>query len=204
MTCNARVSVRGPLGSKVVPFAFALTALAGGAQAGDVWNEAVNGDLSGNRFAPSALGNLALGDNTLTGETQGGDLDYFTFTVPAGQTLGAILLLKFQSSDQRAFVGVQHGNVFTEPASGANVANLLGWTHIGPGGAPQGSDILDDLGAGPGAQGFTGALPAGDYVFWVQQLGAQTSYSLNFQTVPTPGGVGVLAVTGALGFRRRR
>jgi hypothetical protein len=204
MKSNTRSFVHGPLGSKLVLFTLALAACSQAARAADIWNESLHGDLSGNRLAPTTLGGLALGDNTLIGVVQGGDLDYFTFSVPAGQTLSAIVLLQYTSADQRAFVGVQHGSVFTEPAAGANVANLLGWTHIGPGGAPQGTDILDNLGAGPGAQGFAGALPAGDYVFWVQQLGAETLYRLDFQTVPAPGSVGLLLAAATMTRRRRR
>lgn len=203
MKFNTRAFGQGPFGSKVVLFTLALAACSQAARASDIWNESLHGDLSGNRLAPTALGGLALGDNTLIGVVQGGDLDYFTFSVPAGQTLSAIVLLQYTSVDQRAFIGVQHGSVFTEPAAGADVANLLGWTHIGPGGAPQGTDILDDLGAGPGAQGFAGALPAGEYVFWLQQLGAETAYRIDFQTVPAPGAAGVLLLAPVMTRRRR-
>ena len=43
-----------------------------------------------------------------------------------------------------------------------------------------GSDILPNIGSGDGAQGFSGALPAGDYTFWIQETGdAPATWSLD-------------------------
>jgi hypothetical protein len=171
--------------------------------AATIWNEAANGSLSGNRLAPSSF-TLAVGDNDILGTVQGGTsskLDYVTLTVPVGTKMVHLDLVSYASTDQKAFIGVQRGTTFTEPASGTNVANLLGWTHFGPGAANVGADILPSMGLGPGAQDFTAPLPPNQYTFWIQQLGAATNFDFDFvvQPVPEPSSV-VLIALGSLGF----
>jgi hypothetical protein len=161
-----------------------------------IWNES-GGDLSGNRLAPSAFV-LATGGNNLIGSVVGGDLDYVTLTVPASMQLTGITLVSYASADARAFIGVQQGPTFTESPAAPNVANILGYTHFGPGGAPAGTNILDDMATGAGAQGFVPPLPAGQYTFWIQQLGALTSYNFDFVVVPEPS-TWLLAGLGAMG-----
>lgn len=168
-----------------------------------IWNEAVDGSLSGNRLAPSAF-TLAVGDSDILGTVQGGTsskLDYVTLTVPAGTKMTHLNLVSFASTDQKAFIGVQRGTTFTEPASGTNVANLLGWTHFGPGAGNVGADILPSMGLGPGAQDFAPPLPANQYTFWIQQLGAATNFDFDFvvQPVPEPSSL-VLVEIGSLGL----
>ncbi|HVU88474.1 MAG TPA: PEP-CTERM sorting domain-containing protein [Pirellulales bacterium] len=155
--------------------------------AATVWNESINGDLSNDRLAPTAIA-VAVGSNDVIGSVVGNpsDLDYFTINVPTGDELSQLVLESFTSTDQRGFIGVQHGTTFTESASAPNVANLLGWTHFGPGAGNVGLDILPGMGQGPGAQGFTAPLAAGSYTFWVQQLGALTNYDFNFVVKATP------------------
>jgi hypothetical protein len=157
------------------------------ASAGTVWNETTNGDLSSNRLAPTAI-NVAVGNNDIIGSVVGNpsDLDYLTITVPAGDELSQIILASFTSTDQKGFIGVQQGGTFTEPATGANPAHLLGYTHFGPGAGNVGADILPGMGLGAGSQGFTAPLGAGAYTFWIQQLGALTSYDFNFVVKPVP------------------
>ena len=60
--------------------------------------EATDGDLSGDRLAPSTLA-LTPGDNLVTGTVIAGDVDYLTITVPVGFTLSQINLLSFVSVD---------------------------------------------------------------------------------------------------------
>src|SRR5262245_28126083 len=86
-----------------------------------IWNEATQGDLSGNRFAPTSL-TLSLGENTLSATTQGGDLEYVTIRVPDGEMLSRLFLRSYSGSDGTAFVGVQTGTAFSEPPSSPNVA----------------------------------------------------------------------------------
>lgn len=185
-----------------------LVALAGTAQAGVIWNE-TGGDLSGNRLSPSAF-TLAAGSNNLIGNVVSGDIDYVTLTVPVNTQMAQVILKTYASTDATAFTAVQQGATFTEPASGTNVANLLGYTHIGSG--LVNTDILDNLAAGAGAQGFSPPLPANQYTFWIQQTGAAlTSYEFDFVVaqVPEPssgllcGIASVAATIIALGARRQ-
>jgi len=151
-----------------------------------IWNEAIHGDISGDRLVPSAV-NLTLGINTLIASSLAGDREYIRMTVPAGLNLASIIHVTWESEDPIAFIGVQQGSTFTEPPTGTNVANLLGWTHFGPGPGTVGQDILPGMGVGAGAIGFTPPLPADTYTFWIQQTGPLlATYRLDFVVVPTP------------------
>ncbi|MDX2118215.1 MAG: hypothetical protein SFY96_08555 [Planctomycetota bacterium] len=175
------------------------------AHAGTLYSEAATGDLSGNNFAPTKLGTLTLGSNVLSGVTGGGDRDYFTITVGAGQTLSAITLVTYQSNDGRSFLGVMSGATFSESPAAPNVANMLGYTHFGfATAASQGTNILDDLATGAGAIGFPATLGPGTYSFWLQQLGATTTYGLDFVVVPSPAPMAMLLGVAGIATRRRR
>lgn len=127
----------------------------------------VSSDLS-NSFASPTVLPLTVGSNLVTGRTgtqAGIDRDYFTITVPNGFRLTAINLV---STDvpSLSFFGLENGAIFTNPATTAP-AQLLGYVHFGQ--SLVGTNILDDMGAGSGAQGFTGPLAAGTYSFWLQE-----------------------------------
>ncbi|MEM7113363.1 MAG: hypothetical protein AAF614_13085 [Chloroflexota bacterium] len=148
------------------------------------YDEGVDGDLSGDRFNPTAL-TLSAGSNVLTATSVVGDLEYVTVHVPSGMQLDAIILTEYISEDDVSFIGLQSGNTFTEPPTGTNVANLLGWSHFGAGAGQVGSDILQDIGDGGGAIGFIGPLPSGDYTFWIQEIGAAAAtYTLDMRVLP--------------------
>jgi hypothetical protein len=177
--------------------ALAAAVLSQGALAAPIWTESVNGDLSNDHLAPTALA-LGLGSNTVSGTTITGDRDYFTVVVPAGRQISSILLSGFDLPFDLAFVAIQSGGIITENPGAPNVANLLGWVHIGA--HLLGTDILDDLGTGPGAIGFLPPLGPGTYSFWVQQTGGTlTSYGLDIVTVPEPTAAALLAL-GLLGL----
>ncbi|MEL7482801.1 MAG: hypothetical protein AAFN41_00465, partial [Planctomycetota bacterium] len=130
------------------------------------YDELVDGDITDDRFAPLEL-MAADGVNTLSGTVVDGDRDYFRFTVPAGSELVAINLVDYQSPDFAAFLGIQQGSTFTVDPELPDPGPLLGYVLYGP--PAVGTDLLPDIGAGFGAIGFTGFLPAGEYVFWNQQ-----------------------------------
>jgi len=146
------------------------------------YDEAVSGDISDDPNNPLAL-DLAEGTTRLSATTGGGDQEYVTVVVPDGFQLASIDLESYSPNDV-AFVGVQEGSTFTEPLDNtADVSELLGYTLFGA--SAVGTDILDNIGNGSnganfGGQGFEGPLPAGTYTFALQQLGADSDYTLAF------------------------
>jgi hypothetical protein len=173
-----------------VPVSRALVALmltvSAGAQA-FVHDESVDGDLSGDRLVPTWLTAVA-GSNTLAMSSAAGDRDYVGFTVPAGWQLSSIFQLSYDSTDNLSFIALQAGTTLTEPPTGTNAANLLGWYHFGAHSA--GSEIIDDLAASgtatPPAMGFTAPLGAGPYTFWIQQTSVVANYAFDFVLTPVP------------------
>ncbi len=153
------------------------------------YDEAVDGDISGDRNAPTML-ELEEGVNSLTATSVAGDIEYVTLTVPSGLQLDSVDVASYASdTDDIAFAAVQTGTIFTEPPTQTDVENLLGYSHFGA--IDVGTDILDDLANGQGAIGFDSPLPSGDYTFWLQQTGDTSTYSLDFnvsfaEPTPTP------------------
>jgi hypothetical protein len=186
-----------------LPGAFAallVCALAAPAQAFNY--DETNGDLSNDRTAPTVLAAVP-GVNSLAMSSATGDRDYFTFTVPAGYVLSSIFHKTYVSTDDLSFFALQNGSSITEPPTGTNAANLLGYVHHGV--PTVGSEIIDNLATSnaltPAAAGFTPPLPAGSYAFWVQQTGAAATYSFDFVLTPVPEPAAwALWLAGALGL----
>ena len=165
------------------------------------YDEGVSGDLSGSFSAPTNLGAFGLGIHTIIATDSGGARDIFTFSVPAGMSLTSIVNASYVGADGTAFIGIGSGT--TLDGSGT-AESLLGYTHFGTGPGTVGAEIIDDIAAGAGAQGFTPPLGPGDYTVWMQQVGASATWRLDFNVVPEPTSLGLLAL-GAMPllFRRR-
>ncbi len=149
-----------------------------------LFDEADGGEISDDPFNPLPL-QLTNSDNRIRASVIVGDLDYVTVNVPAGQVLSSITLDDYVSSNSTSFIGVQAGTVFTEPATGTAVGNLLGYAHFGS--SMIGSNILPAVSTGAGAQGFSLPLAAGDYTFWMQETSEATvNFSLNFGLTAAP------------------
>jgi len=189
----------------------AALACHGSAHAGD-YDEAVLSDLSGNHLAPSFWqltdgppgSNGFTGNNVLSGRTGRTadvvDRDYVNFRVPVGFELVALRVGNSTTSGGAggSFIGLARGAVMPiapvlEPTS---AAGLLGWRHYST--ADRNTDILPAMGgAGQGATGFAGALPAGDYTLWIQELAnGSFNYRFNLQVsaVPEPASAWLLAL----------
>jgi hypothetical protein len=171
------------------------------ASASIIWDESVDGDLSGDRLNPTTL-NLGLGANNVLGAMAAGDLEYVHIHLQPGQSLTGLYLRGYESVDQLAFMGLQAGTTFTEDANAPNPANMLGWVLFGPSELNQ--DLLPMLGNQVGTIGFTPPLTGSDYTFWIQQTGQDTTYEFEFQTVPEPATLAALGLGAAALLRRRR
>ena len=142
-----------------------------------LFDETTDGDIANDPNNPQPL-QFMLGENSINATVVSQDLDYLTVNVPAGSELTAIKLVNYSANDL-SFIAIQAGSVFTELPDDPAIGNLLGYTHFGV--AMIGSDILPGLGLGAGAQGFTPPLEAGDYSFWIQEIGStEINFSLNF------------------------
>lgn len=142
------------------------------------YNENLNGDLANTNTTPTVLAFVG-GQNTVTATQSSSDVDYFTFTIPASYELTQIIVEDYQSSDDAGFIGIVNGNTFLTNAASTGASDLLGGLVYGV--ANRGNDILASMGGLNGAQGFTGALPAGDYSIWLNQTGASSETTLNFR-----------------------
>ena len=165
------------------------------AGAATVHDESVvtDGDFSGVRSAPTPVA-FSLGANDVFGTTgkgaTGADLDYFTFVIPHGYVLDALIVLNSElSAGASAFIGLQRGpEVTVVPGPGATAADLLGYSHFAP--DDIGKDILPEMSTAAGAQQFTLPLGEGTYSVWIQDgHPAPSIYGLSFEVAlaPLPG-----------------
>ncbi|MBL8059125.1 MAG: PEP-CTERM sorting domain-containing protein [Chthonomonas sp.] len=174
-----------------------------GANAAVVWNEAINGDFSGDRFNPTVL-SLSIGSNEILATTGDSELDFYTFNLDAGKQLSSIIVRSFDTQDLM-FIGVTTGPTFTVDPDAPDPAGLLGWAHFGQN--ELNTDILPVMGQGVfGSQVFTPPLPSGQYSFWMNQFNSPTNYTLEFVVtpVPEPATMAALGLGVAALMRRRR
>ncbi len=166
-----------------------------GAQAAG-WNEAVSGDLSNDRFAPTLV-SVVPGKNIVLGSTgnsgQGVDRDYFKINVPSGYTLRSIRLLGNTTvSGGASFLAIESGPQILVTPTGGGVSNLLGYTHYAPDQID--TDILPAM-----LIGVSPPLPSATYAFWVQDTGGPATYGFEFliESIAESGDVPVLPVWAA-------
>jgi hypothetical protein len=189
-----------------------------------IYDEAVSGDLSNDKAAPTPL-TLTPGSNSVIGTVTGpfpdgpDPQDWVSFTIPTGFVMTSYLNSKYVSTDDQGFTGFQFGSSFSGDEFTAG--SYAGYAHFGtaatnPDGTPSASTVgvnllplMADPSFAPSAAGFTPPLAAGTYTFLIQQGDAvPTSYEfdMNVTSVPDTGsslcllGMGGLAT---LALRRR-
>ena len=167
------------------------------------YDEAVDGDLSDDRFAPTSvpisLGTTSVRMDVVASDAPGGDRDYFTVGVGAGESIDSIVLAEnsiVSGFDDVAFIGLAFDDVFDFDPDSQTGPGLEGFVLTGSG--LVGTDLLGSLSGGQSALG------PGDYTFWVQQTGPDlTTVQLDIALVPAPGAAATLALA-SLGLTRRR
>ncbi|MGH7243818.1 MAG: hypothetical protein ACREJD_10410 [Phycisphaerales bacterium] len=142
---------------------FAVLALPASAML--IFDELASGDLSSNPLVPTQL-TVDVGLNYIDGSVDAKDSDYFTLKLPAGSSLTAIILRASSGSDA-TFLSFQAGSIFTEPAAGTDLRNLLGYASFFH--SDLGTDLLQTLGSASDAIGFKGAPEGETFTFWINQ-----------------------------------
>ncbi len=180
-----------------------------------VYDEATMGELSADNTMPTQVFfQFQPGTNTVVGEISQGTADIFTFNIAEGYQLSSLVLGAYDPPADRMFVAMSTGIEFPSSFDEVNdpflpdTTDWLGSFLVG--GANLNNDVLSLIG-GPqnlGGSGFTPPLGSGDYSFYIQQTGANTSYSLDFNVtaVPEPSMTFAcgLALLGVVGYRRIR
>jgi hypothetical protein len=158
-------------------------------QSAVVWNEGVNGALSSSGNTPTALG-LSLGSNIFISSIGGSDqIEYFSFTLAAGQSLTSFKLDRYVSTDAVAWLGIKLGSDWT---IGYDMSQMIAHQHFGS--ANLGNLLLDISVANP--------LGAGTYTVRSQQLSnAISNYQLDLNVIPEPSTASLLLL--ALSLRLR-
>ena len=189
-----------------------LAVITTAASADLMWDESIDGDLSGDYLNPTQLFTKGVNNQvlftTVGSGSNGGEQDreYFTFTIAEGYELAAIILDGFETSPESnlGFISIAAGDSFPTPADAPDPTSLLGYAL--PGVGDIGNDILQTMGQGAGSQGFSGPLGAGSYTFWAQETGPSTdNWDLNFvvTAIPAPGSLALLGLGGFVSRRRR-
>jgi len=168
------------------------------------YNEAVSGDLSDNRLAPTPL-TLTLGSNIISG-TMGGDpgdgipldRDFFSFIIHPGQLLTSINVLEYTPSGQ-SFYAISAGTSIDIESPSDHLANYL---------ITGNGNILDDmaLGSHSGGLGITDPLGPGTYTVWFQELASVVTYQMDYTiaAIPEPSTALFGAALGLVAMARRR
>jgi PEP-CTERM motif len=197
-----------------------------------IFDEAVSGDLSNNKAAPTAL-TLTPGLNSVIGTVAGfppegtDPQDWVSFTIPTGFVMISYVNSKYDSTDDQGFTGFQFGSSFSGDEFVAG--SYAGYAHFGfaatnPDGNPVPAStvgvnllpLMADPSFAPGTTGFTPPLAAGTYTFLIQQGNPVTTgyqFDMTVRAVPEPGsslfllgmgGLATLALRRGLGYLDRR
>lgn len=195
--------------SRILAATFATLLIAGApALATTVWDEAVDGELSNDPDAPTAL-TLAVGANRIVGTIQAplDPRDFVTFEIAPGQSLVGLSLIEYTDvatggPGNRGFHAINAGAVSFIPGP-ATAANFLGGAHLDP--LAPGTDLLPALAAASLAgSGFSVPLGPGTYAYVLQQTGTPlTRYAVELIVVPEPSAAVLLALAAAPLARRR-
>ena len=193
-----------------------------------IYSEAISGDLSNDKAAPTAL-TLMPGLNSVSGTVAGfpqfggtDPQDWVSFTIPTGFVMISYVNAKYVSTDPQGFTGFQSGSSFSgDPFMAMSYA---GYAHFGfaannPDDNPTASStvgvnllpLMADPTFASGTTGFTPPLGPGTYTFLIQQGDPSTTgYRFNMivrpVSVPESGsslcllGIGTLAI---FALRRR-
>lgn len=157
-----------------------LLALALPVGAAVIHDEGVNGDLSSNPAAPTAIA-FPVGSSTIIGTVSGVilDRDYITFTVGAGQVMSAMNLLA-HAPDNLGFCAINAGATSFIP-NGASIGSFLSGIHVST--INVGSNLLNLFVTSSVTTNSlaTPTLGPGSYCFLIQQTSPITqSYSIEF------------------------
>lgn len=177
-----------------------------------IYDETVDGDLSGSGTAPTPI-TLLLGLNTIVGSfgdsnvgggggaTDGSDADYFTFTLAPDQVVTAISTTR-QGLDAPSFLGYANASTITG-VSGSTEGNLDGGSLF-----DNGPLINDAVGGGLGIPAVNIPLNPGPSTFLLQETARGAfDYSITFtvtSAVPEPSSATLLAGLTLCGFLQRR
>jgi PEP-CTERM motif len=221
-----------PATKKTLFFAAVFALLATAPAKATIYKEAVSGDLSNDKAAPTAL-TLTPGFNSVIGTVAGfpqfggtDPQDWVSFTIPTGFVMISYVNARYNSSDDQGFTGFQFGSSFSgDPFVAGSYA---GYAHYGteatnPDGTPPSSTVgvnllplMANSSFAPGTTGFTPPLAAGTYTFLIQQGNDVTTsyqFDMNVRSVPEPGsslcllgmgGLAILALRRRLGYLDRR
>ncbi len=143
--------------------------------------ESTDGDASNDANNPTLIdlvvGSTLVGGTVTMSSEEGGDIDFFTFTIEEGELLTGLFLQDYSPADP-GFHGISAGPTGIVPIGG-DVAQFLGSQHLGSTTA----NLLDGLGGNPVVgMGFEGPIGPGTYSYIIQQTGATTtSYTLDFR-----------------------
>ena len=197
-----------------------------------IYDEAVSGDLSNDKAAPTPL-TLTGGSNSVIGTANGfgnGDpQDWVSFTIPTGFVMTSYTNSNFVSADNQGFTGFQFGSSFSGDEFMAS--SYAGYAHFGtaaqnPDGNPITSStvgvnllpLMANPNFAPGTTGFTPPLHAGTYTFLIQQGDDFTTsyqFDMNLRSTSVPesgsslcllsiGGLAIFAMRRRLSYSYRR